>query len=168
MDEFRIPLEFQSGKYNFNELPADSENGLFLDIGSCEVLTCFVPKYGTEVRSYGISEELLKTCAYAVYDDEGNLKCVELMRNGKAELLFIHYKDDAHAKAEILDYAKYNAEQISNKLMKCREKVARLFIEYYECEEGFDFACKIATVADVQNLIDKIDNMTEEQKKILD
>ena len=153
MKEYKIPLQFKSGKFHFSELPTNNENVLLFSCEKFDILSYFVPKYKTEVRLYNITEQLLQDCLYAIYNDTGQLKYVELIQGDDIRLMFISYIDDADEKAEVLDYAEQSADIISNELLKCRDKVSRLFIEYYREVEGFDFAAKIGTVADKQALI---------------
>ncbi|MDE7097855.1 MAG: hypothetical protein K2O60_01740 [Ruminococcus sp.] len=153
MKEYKIPLQFKSGKFHFSELPTNNENVLLFSCEKFDILSYFVPKYKTEVRLYNITEQLLQDCLYATYNDTGQLKYVELIQGDDIRLMFISYIDDADEKAEVLDYAEQSADIISNELLKCRDKVSRLFIEYYREVEGFDFAAKIGTVADKYALI---------------
>lgn len=162
MKEYKIPLQFKSGKFHFSELPANDENVLLFSCEKFDILSYFVPKYGTEVKLYNITEQLLQDCLYATYNDNGQLKYVELIQGDDIRLLFINYIDDADEKAEVLDYAEQSAYIISNELVKCKEKVSRLFIEYYRGVEGFDFAAKIGTVADKQTVINSLGERAEQ------
>lgn len=156
MKEYKIPLQFKSGKFHFSELPTNNENVLLFSCEKFDILSYFVPKYKTEVRLYNITEQLLQDCLYATYNDNGQLKYVELIQDDNIRLLFINYIDDADEKAEVLDYAEQSADIISNELLKCKEKVSRLFIEYYRAVGAIDFAAKIGTVADKHTIIDSL------------
>lgn len=154
--EYKIPLQFKPGKFHLNELPANNKDVLLLSCGKYDILSYFVPKYRTEVRLYNITEQLIQNYLYATYNDNGQLKYVELIQDDDVRLLFISYIDDADARAEVLDYAEQSAYIISCELLKCKEKVSRLFIEYYRDCEAMDFAAKIGTVAEKQVLIDSL------------
>lgn len=154
--EYKIPLEFKSGKYGFSTLSSDNVNSLTLSLGECAVLSYSVPNDGTEVRLYNVTEQLIHDGLFATYDNSGQLKYVELIQDDDIGLVFINYIDNEDAKNEVLDFAEQSADIISNELIKCKDKVARLFIEYYKEIEGFDFAAKIGTVADKQAAIDSL------------
>lgn len=154
--EYKIPLKFNSGQFGLNELPSDNENFLTLNLEQCDVLSYSVPKDGTEVRLYDITEKLIRDSLFATYDNNGQLKYVELIKDDIKRLIFINYIDNEDAKAEVLDFAEQSADIISNELIKCKDKAARLFIEYYKEVEGFDFAAKIGTVADKQAALDSL------------
>lgn len=154
--EYRIPLQFKSGRFHLSELKADNEDVLLLSCEEYDILSYFVPKYRKEVQLYNITEQLIQNYLYATYNDSGQLKYVELIQDDNVRLLFISYIDDADARAEVLDYAKQSADIISGELLKCKEKVSRLFIEYYAEVGAIDFAAKIGTVAEKQSLIDRL------------
>lgn len=156
MKEYKIPLKFKSGRFHFSELTANNEDVLLLSHGEYDILSYFVPKYRTEVRLYNIAEKLIQDCLYVTYNDNGQLKYVELIQDDDIELVFISYIDDADAKTEVFDYAEQSADIISNELLKCKEKVSRLFIEYYREVGVIDFAAKIGTVADKQTVINSL------------
>lgn len=156
MKEYKIPLQLKSGKFHFSELPTNNEDILLFSCEKFDILSYFVPKYRTKVKLYNITEQLLQDCLYATYNDNRQLKYVELIQGDDIRLLFISYIDDADEKAEVLDYAQQSADIISNELLKCKEKVSRLFIEYYKEVGAIDFAAKIGTVADKQALINSL------------
>ncbi len=161
--EYKIPLKFKSGKYNLTELLADSEHVFILSLGECGVLTYSVPEYGTKVRLYNITEQIIQNTLFATYDDCGCLKYLELIKDDEIRLVYINFTDSENAKEEIVDFAVQSADIISNELIKCKDKVARLFVEYFCDGESVDFAAKIGTVADKQAVIDSLSERAKKQ-----
>ena len=169
--EYKIPLKFKSGKYNIVELLADSENVLILSLGEFGVLSYSVPEYGTEVRLYNITEQVIENTLFATYDDCGYLKYLELINYDEIRLVYINFTDNKNAKEEIIDFAEQSADIISNELIKCKDKVARLFIEYFCDGQSVDFAAKIGTVADKQAVIDSLSERDKQrglEKSVID
>lgn len=169
--EFKIPFLFKAGKFHYSELGENSENVLTLFHGQFNILSYYTPNSNTEVRLYDVSEQSLKNDMYVTYNHSGILKYVELLHGDEVRLLFINYLDENEAKSEILDFAEQSADIISNKLLQCKDLVARLFIEYYKDYEGFDFAAKIGTVKDKQAIIDSLTEKSQQsgpEKTVVD
>lgn len=155
-NEYNIPLKFRAGQYNLTKLLSGSESAITFSLKAGGVCSYSVPYYGTEVRLYGITEQIIRDALFATYDDNGQLKYIEIVSNDEVRLIYIHFLDNECAKEEILDFAAQSASIISNELIACKEKVARLFIEYFYDGEAVDFAAKIGTVADKQAIIDRL------------
>lgn len=158
--EYKIPLQFQAGTYSLGELPQDAADVLTLTLGDYDILSYHTPKDGAEVRIYSsvgfmITEQMIRDGLSATYHDDGMLKYVELTQGDHVRLVYIGYRDDEDAKAEILDFAEQSAEIISDELLSSSKKAARVFIEYYR-DENIDFAAKIADEAEVQAVIDSL------------
>lgn len=158
--EYKIPLQFRAGTYKLCELPADCADALTLTLGDYEILSYNTPNNGTEVRLYSSAgfrptEQLIQDGLSAVYSDDGLLKYVEVTQSEDVRLIYIGYRGEDDARAEILDFAEQSAENISDALLRRNKKAARVFIEYYRGEHT-DFAAKIADEADVQAVIDSL------------
>lgn len=169
--EYKIPLKFKSGKYNITELLADSENVLILSLGEFGVLSYSVPEYETEVRLYDITEQIIENTLFATYDDCRVLKYLEFIKDDEKRLVYINFTDNEVAKEKIIDFAEQSADIISNELIKCKDKVARLFIEYFCDGESVDFAAKIGTAADKQAAIDSLSERAKQrglEKSVID
>lgn len=161
--EYRIPMQFKAGKFHYSELFDNGADVLTLFHEQFDILSYFTPNDNTEIRLYNVSEQAMQNDIYVTYSNTGQLKYVELIHNDEVRLLFINYLDDNDAKSEILDFAEQSADIISNELLKCKDMVARLFVEYYRAAEGFDFAAKIGTVKDKQTVIDSLSEKAKQR-----
>lgn len=159
--EYCIPLEHKSGEYRLNELQNATGNLLILKLATSGILSYQVPESDTEIRLYDITGQMIKEGLVASYE-EGHLKRVDLKQDDRELFVYIYLEDDNAAKEALLDFAGKNAEMISNEIIKCREEVARLFIEYFYDGQAFDFAAKIATVEDKQAVIQRCIEAGEE------
>ena len=153
MDEIRITLHFREGMYSLNELPAESDDFLLLRLEPCEIVSYTVPKQNHVVRLYNIDKQDVQKYLTATYRETGELYCVELRRDEDVTLVYLHYRDENDARAEVLDFAEQSAAQIAEELLQCHDKVFRLFIELFYDGESFDYAAKIVTDADRQALL---------------
>lgn len=153
--EYKIPLQFKSGRYVLSAIPTSNENTLKLVHGDFGILSYFVPQNSTEVRLYNVIEKSLENLLYAIYNDKGTLKSVELIHHNKTKLVFIDFSNEAEAKVIIGDAAKENAAFISDELIKSEERIARLFVEYNRDDECFSFAAKINTVNDMHEVANR-------------
>lgn len=158
---YKIPLQFQAGRYRLSALPTECADALTLTLGACDILSYNTPKDGIEVRLYSkigfmLTEQLLQEGLCATYSEDGMLKYVEVTQGEDVRLVYIGYRDDEDARAEILDFAEQSAENISSELLRFNKKAARLFIEYFYDGEGVDFAVKLADEADVQAVLDSL------------
>ena len=161
-EEIRIPLRFRQGMYRLNELHTEDDNVLSLCFESYNILTYEVPNRGNKVRLYELEKHDVLAHLTATYRESGELYCVE-MRDGEDVLLvYLHYLDENDAKAEVLDFAEQSAALITKELLERREKLFRLFIEWFYDGESFDYAVKPATEADKQALIESAGKRAED------
>lgn len=162
-DKYKIPLHFKKGKFNLKDLSQNDDNSIVLSLGQYDILSYLVPEYETEVRIYSVNEQDVKETLSAVYDDNGQLENIKFCHNGKTKLVYIHFNDDEDAKEKIWNFSKFNADKISDEIIKCKEKTARLFIEYFYDGVAVDFAAKVGTVADKQAVIDSLSEKAKQR-----
>lgn len=153
---YRIPLKFSTGKYNLTELASTDRDFLEMNLDKYGILTYSVPKCGTEVRIYSVEPEVLKNTMKAQYDNSGNLEYVDFKRNNRRELIYIRF-DEESAKMTIYQFAMFQADMISEKIIHRREKMSRIFIEYFY-DGSVDFAVKPCSVEDFRQLADSCGN----------
>ncbi|MCI8535023.1 MAG: hypothetical protein HFG68_05565 [Hungatella sp.] len=153
-----IPLIYKEGVYSvsdFSEI-TDSDNALSFDYDiQYQMLTYDIPVDGRELTLYSVPEDALIQTLRAVYDRDGILQNVTVTLNGHETLLYIHYKDEEHARQEIQKFAIRNADAIIEQIQQCTDVVARLFIEYYSDSENMDYHAKLATAAQMEILKQK-------------
>ena len=144
---YNIPLEYKEGTYGINELKDNGDKMLILNYSDYgDIVTYKVPrKYGREIRQYQISKELLDNTLQGVYDANGNLKMLTIQKDAKEAILYIHYDDAADTTQIVETFTKENARVILEKIALCKEKVSRLFVEYFNDGEYMDFHAKIGT-----------------------
>lgn len=148
---YNIPLEYKEGTYIISELKDIGDKVLTLnhsDYG--DIVTYRLPdrKYGGGIRLYQISKELLDNTMQGIYDANGNLKMLTIQKDGKEAILYIRYDGGADTKQVVEAFAKENAKAILEKIALCKEKVSRLFVEYFNDGEYMDFHAKIGTEAE--------------------
>ena len=144
---YRIPLEHASGEYAVNTL--DITDAPMLELSYEEygdIVMYDVPylEYNT-VRLYAIPKAALDATLTASYSESGRLKRVTAVIGGKETLIYIGYESASEAVSEISAFAKANAERILTQISDCKEKVARLFIEYFNDGEYMDYHVKLGT-----------------------
>ncbi|MDE5569786.1 MAG: hypothetical protein K2I82_03935 [Ruminococcus sp.] len=147
---YRIPLKFSTGKYSLPELVSADRDFLEMNLDKYGILTYRVPKYGTEVRIYSVEPKILKNTMKAQYDDSGNLEYADFKRNNRRELIYIRL-DEESAKMTIYQFARFQADMISEKIIHRREKMSRIFVEYFY-DGSVDFAIKPCSVEDFRQL----------------
>lgn len=153
---YRIPLKFSTGKYSLTELASADRDFLEMTLDKYGILTYSVPKCGTEVRIYSVEPEVLKNTMKAQYDNSGNLEYVDFRRNNRRELIYIRL-DEESAKTTIYQFAMFQADSISEKIINRREKISRIFVEYYY-DATVDFAVKPCSVEDFRQLAESCGN----------
>lgn len=151
---YMIPLEHDSGEYSVNMLQGTDGQVLELlyeEYG--DIVTYTVPELEyNEVRLYAIPKAALESSLKAVYSDSGKLRRLMVDINGKETLLYIGYESAQDAETEITAFAKRNAEHIIEQISACKEKAARLFVEYFNDGEYLDYHVKIGTQAEMKSL----------------
>ncbi len=158
--DYRIPLKFKAGKYSLSELTEDDE-AIALHLGEYDIFSYYTPKDGKEVILYNIDEKTIESGLYAAYDDEGRLKYIQLTKNGEFKLVYIAFESNEEAKMTLFDFAEKSAEYISQQLLRVKEKVARIFVEYYYDGQAFEYRAKYGTLSDMKAVAGKdwdIDN----------
>ena len=156
--EYKIPLNYKSGTYNFKELSSNDEDTIILFLERTGVLTYFVPENETEIRLYNISENMIKNHLFATYGDNGKLKEMKIIQDDIEKLVFIYFSDHDKIKDIILNFSHCNADMISQKILRFNKKIARLFIEYFYDGEAVDIAAKIGTVDYMQKILSEYNN----------
>lgn len=153
---YNIPLQYKSGKFYLSDITELSdEDVLIISHDSYDILSYNVPQYGTDVRLYSITKESIENTLSVIYNENGNLENIEITCGNKTKLVYIHFADNETAKETVQQFANFYADKISNKIINYKEKIARLFIEYFYDGVAVDFAAKIGTVSDMQTVIEK-------------
>lgn len=155
---YNIPLKYKEGTYEIKELEIIGEKVLTLNYSDYgDIVTYRLPdrKYGGEIRLYQIRKERLDNTLQGVYDANENLKMLTINKDGKEAILYIHYEDASDTKQIVEAFAKENAKAILGKLALCKEKVSRLFVEYFNDGEYMDFHAKIGTESEKNALQEK-------------
>jgi len=155
--KYYVPLSHSAGKYKLADLPANDKDVLELSHNQYGILSYSVPKHGTEVRLYSITEQMITETVSAAYDKNGQLEYIEITCGDMVKLVYIRFADDEAAKGMVWDFANYHADKIADAIISRKQKLARLFIEYFYDGEAVDFSAKPATSADVQAVIDSYD-----------
>ena len=150
--EFYIPLNYESGKYCLKELLSTCKDILVLSLNESGVLTYLVPEYKTQVRLYGITDDMLNDSLFVMYNDKRQLEYIKLIQNNKEKLVYIHIVDKNAEYNKISIFSELNTKVISENIMNCKEKIARLFIECFYDGEAVDLAAKIGTLDDMRNV----------------
>ena len=158
IQEFYIPLHYESGKYCLKELLSTCKDILVLSLDESGVLTYLVPEYKTKVRLYGITEDMLNDSLFIMYNDKRQLEYIKLIKDNKEKLIYIHIIDIKTAYNKVLIFSELNAKVISESIMNCKEKIARLFIECFYDGEAVDLAAKIGTLDDMRNVSNNYGN----------
>lgn len=151
---YRIPLEYASGEYAVNTLNSTDARALELlyeEYG--DIVTYDVPELEyNKVRLYAIPKAVLDTSLKATYSESGRLKRVTADADGKEMLVYIGYENAREAEDEISAFARANAERIIAQISLCKEKAARLFVEYFNDGEYIDYHVKIGTKTENESL----------------
>ena len=146
---YNIPIKYKEGVYGINDI-IDIDDAIELNYEEYgEIVTYALPnfEYGQEITLYSIPKNTLETTLQATYDNNGHLKKVTINNGNKEVLLYIHYKNMEETKEKIKNFAIENANDIIKKIYMCKEKVSRLFVEYFNDVEYMDFHAKIGTKA---------------------
>ncbi len=156
MPELRsIPLTHQEGVYGVVDFNGDidDDNVISFDYDAqYQMLTYDIP-VGKDWRGmtlYNVPEDDLIRTLCAVYGKDRKLKSITAILSGRKTLLYIYYKNEAHAKREIQRFAVRNADAIIEQIRQCTDVVARLFIEYYMDSETIDYHAVIGTAAQME------------------
>lgn len=150
---YKIPMNYQTGRYHCSKLPAESTDCLELSY-YCDMISYEVPEYSKEARMYSVKADEIEASLTAEYNENGLLKKAEYICGEKTRLVYIRYADEAEARLRITEFAEKNADAISEKIISLNEKLARVFIEYFFDGEAVDFAARIGTPSDMQEVID--------------
>lgn len=152
--QYKIPLKFKTGKYHLGQLPKNNNDSLVLSLSEYDVLSYSVPKYETEVNIYSVTEEIINNTLSAIYDELEQLKYIEITCNNKANLVYINFPDNQTAKETVIHFSYCEAEDISYRIIEFKQRLARIFVEYFYDGVCVDFAAKIGTVEDIQSVIE--------------
>ena len=151
--EFRIPLNYREGQYNYKDISSDSDEQLAFSLDDWNIITYTVPCNGAEVRLYSVENKPLENYLYATYNETGMLKYLEIIQDDETRLVYIGYADHDDAKAEILDFAEQSADIFSEQILSYKGKIARIFIDYYK---WFNYGIKVVTPEEQQEVIDRL------------
>ncbi|MDE5772619.1 MAG: hypothetical protein K2I06_13530 [Ruminococcus sp.] len=161
-ENYKIPLNYREGTYKIEEMENFSGEVINIEYIGFDMFRYIVPKYDREVRIYEIPKNPVFT---ATYDNNGVIKHIELHRENKTELVYINFKDNEHAKENIWQYSCFWGDRISEKILEHKEKVSRLFIDYFYDGQSVNFLVNIYTSEDVQKVIDDYNKYIESKGK---
>lgn len=161
-ENYKIPLNYREGTYKIEEMESFGGDVIDIEYVGCDVFRYIVPKYNEEVRIYGVPKNPV---FIATYDSNGIIKHIELHRENKIELVYINFKDNEHAKENIWQYSCFWGDRISEKILEHKEKVSRLFIDYFYDGQSVNFLVNIYTPEDVQKVIDDYNKYIESKGK---
>ena len=141
--EYRIPLRYRFGEFRASQLPHDGETICFRTT-SYDFLEYTHPEFGREIRVYHVpaDAELL-----AMYQEDGTLLWISFFEGDRrryayfADLPFDGLIDDDIIRMRLA------AMQLVGDV-----PVSRLFFESFFDGEGADFALKIGTQADMDEI----------------
>lgn len=150
--KYKIPLQYQTGKYLFSELPEMNGTCLVLspDVGA--VLKYTDPVYQNEIKVYSVPKEDAAHKLRACYDENGILEYVEVANENFVHLVYIRFEDDEAAKETIFQFASYQADKIAEKLLKSNQTYARIFVEYFFDGQSADIAVRTGTPEEMQEI----------------
>ncbi len=160
-EDIRIPLHFQPGVYPVGKLPAVSENFIAIQHEPSDTISYTVPCTGREVRLHRLSKSYILEHLTANYRENGGLYCVEIRDGDDVSLVYIHYLDEEDARNEIGEFIFLSSLQITKQLSERKDKMFRLFIEYFYNGENFDLAAVTASEKDKEALLASAGKRTE-------
>lgn len=146
---YKIPLKYKEGTFRAEEIKDFSGEVIDIEYIGCDMFRCIVPKYDREVRMYGVFGNY---AFMATYDSDGVIKHIELKREKRTELVYINFPDRENAKENIWQYSCFWGDWISEKILERKEKISRLFFEHFYDGQAVDFAAKIGTPKDMQDI----------------
>ncbi|MCM1316104.1 MAG: hypothetical protein NC205_05495 [Prevotella sp.] len=168
-ENYNIPLKYKEGTYKPEEITDFSGETINIEYIGCEIFRYIVPEHDEEVRIYGVSENPV---FMATYDSDGVIKHIELHRENRIELVYINFRDNEHAKENIWQYSCFWGDWISEKILERKEKISRLFIDYFYDGQSVNFLVNTYTPEDVRKVIDDynkyIESKGEKYKKCPD
>lgn len=156
-----IPVQYKEGVFGFHEFEDDTNDMEtdsqvialdYTDYGKIvEYTVPIVSEYddaSNDLTLYGIPEDELVQTLQAAYNKNGRLEKITAHIKNKEMLLYIYYENREAAKQEIQKFALETADAMIEEIAKCKEEVARLFVEYFEDGEAMDFHAGIGTKAE--------------------
>lgn len=155
-----IPIQYKEGVFGFGEFEEDANNMEdsqiialdYTDYGEIVEYTIpIVSEYNdatNELILYGIPKDELVQTLQAAYNQNGRLEKITAYIKNKEMLFYIYYENSEAAKQEIQKFALETADTMIAEIAKCKEEVARLFVEYFEDGEAMDFHAGIGTKAE--------------------
>lgn len=160
-ENFSIPLNYKEGTFRADEITDFS--GETIDVkyfGAGILYKYIVPKYDNEVTIY---EQLgdNNPIVTATYDSNGIIKYMELYRNDRTDLMYINFPDRETAKENIWQYSCFWGDRISEKILERKEKIARIFVDYYGDYFSPSFLVNAYTPEEVQKVIDDYNKYIE-------
>lgn len=157
-ENYNIPLNYKEGIYKPEEMENFTGEVIDIEYIGSDMFRYIVPKYDREVRIYSVPDNPVFT---ATYDSDGIIKHVEMYRDNRKELVYINFKDNEHAKENIWQFSCYWGDKISEEILERKEKVARLFIDYFYDGDAVNFLVNAYTPEEVQKVIDDYNKYIE-------
>ena len=160
---YNIPLRHESGTYSFIDLITDNDKNLVLEYQKYgDIIEYEHPDNGNNIILYEIGKEDFEKSLKAVYNEKGELKTLSVNARNNDRLLYIHYENGEEAQQKILEFAADNADIIIKKISAFKGVVSRLFIEYFDDGEYFDFHAKLGTPEQQKEIIKKYGKESED------
>ncbi|MDE5834300.1 MAG: hypothetical protein K2H26_02130 [Ruminococcus sp.] len=151
-ENFRIPYNYKEGTFRAEEITDFSGETIDIEYGGCDVFRYILPEHYWEVDIYDVPANPVFT---ATYDSDGVIKHIELQRENRTDLVYIHFHNNEHAKEIVYKYSCYWGDWISEKILERKEKIARLFIDYSGDHFSPSILVNAYTPEDVQRTIAK-------------
>ncbi|MDE6781843.1 MAG: hypothetical protein K2J40_10345 [Ruminococcus sp.] len=160
-EKFSIPLKYKEGTFRAEEIKNFRGEAIDVEYLGCgELYKYIVPKYNREVVIYERSADD-NPIVTATYDSNGVIKHIELQRNKRTELMYINFPDRETAKENIWQYSCFWGDWISEKILERKEKISRLFIDYFYDGQAVNFLVNTYTPEDVRKVIDDYNKYIE-------
>lgn len=141
-----IPLHKSEGTYGAKELSGDAGPSILFDYEDYgEIVSYDIPQEdgGRETTLYGIDKEEFLNSLRACYDELGQLKKIETTQEEKPVLLYYYLEDAKEAKRVFEEFAKESARNMADVVISYKEKIARVFLEYFDDGECVDVHAKV-------------------------
>lgn len=145
--EYYIPYELEPGRFVMepeNEnAEASSEEYLHLSLGDSSILTYRHPVYGDEIRIYSVPEDVK---IVAAYNEKGQLSQVSYPYSGDLQKLIYA------ANPLFMSFISITDIRLPKRILQEQGEVSRLFYEYFYDGDAVDFAVKLGTPADMEEI----------------
>lgn len=146
---YKIPFEKEEGKYSCHELEKNSEPSLELVLGDFGVLEYFEGS----VRLYDVDEDKFENTMTAVYDKNGELFKITYNDGESEKLVYVSMDDEETCRKSFEEFAMENASRMAAELVQAKEKISRLFFEWFWDGEAADFSAKLGSEEEALELL---------------